>query len=290
MRFAHNLLELCKFCVLLTGLACSVGCAERAEPTPEGEVRLAVLSPALADTLHRLGHAELIVGRQQFDRFTDQDVPAVGDLTGIDYEMLLLARPTHIIAQQTQACLPKRLHDIAGERGWQVHELPLLTLDDSIASIELLDSLAGGSGEAGSELTEQLRQSLKPDLALGKTAIVASAAPLAVIGPGAFHWEIVRSLGGEPVPVSGPAYLTLDAESFAALAPDTIVVLAPGENPDASMEELLGAASAIEMEAVAGGRVIVVPDPKCLLPSTALLDFVERIRAEAQRLGPAPGS
>lgn len=290
MRFPHNLLELCKFCVLLTCLACSVGCAERHEPAGEGDVRLAVLSPALADTLHRLGHAELIVGRQQFDRFTDQGVPVVGDLTGVDYETLLNVRPTHIVAQQTQAGLPDRLYEIASERGWSVHELPLLTLEDSIDSIAVLDEIAGGTGELASELTSRFREALKPDLALGRTVIVASASPLAVIGPGAFHWEIIDALGGEPVPDSGAAYLTLDAESLAALQPETIVVLAPGEDPEATLAELLGAASGIGLDAVESGRVIVVTDPKCMLPSTAMLDVIERIRAAALRIGPVPGS
>ncbi len=70
----------------------------------------------------------------------------------------------------------RTLHSIAGERGWTIHEL--LTLDDSIASIEVLDSLAGGSGEAGSKLpSNQTVPETRPRA--GKTAIVASAAPLA---------------------------------------------------------------------------------------------------------------
>lgn len=290
MAFVHNLLKLCEFCLLLACLACLSACADRAEPSAEGEIRLAVLSPALADTLHRLGHSELIVGRQQFDRFTDQEIPVIGDLTGIDYETLLLVRPTHIVAQQTEAGLPERLHAVATERGWEIHELPLLTLGDTKASIRRLDELAGGLSQTALELTRRLRDALIADLALGRTVIVASSSPLAIIGPGAFHWEMVESLGGEAVPRSGAAYLSLDAESFAAMDPDTIIVLAPGGDPDAPMDQLLGAASDIGLEAVDRGRVIVVTDPKCMLPSTAMLDVIERIRTESRRIGPASGS
>ena len=294
MRLGHYLLELCKISALAVGLvACLVvtpSCSPPAADSPDDEIRLAVLSPALADTLTRLGHAELIVGRQQFDRFTDQSVPVVGDLTGIDYETLLRVRPTHIVAQETQAGLPPRLLEVARERGWEIHELPLLTLDEAVASITTLDELAEGSGQTAAALTDRFNQALDAEVALGRTVIVASASPLAVIGPGAFHWEILAALGAQPVPDSGAAYLTLDAESLAALEPETVVVLAPGQSPDSPVEDLLGAAAGIGMPAVEAGRVIVVTDPRCMLPSTAMLDLVERIRAEAERIGPAPGS
>lgn len=271
------------FCVwfLLLGL---LGCEQRSPEglsPSDGSLRLAVLSPALADTLHALGHGELIVGRQQYDRFTDPTIPIVGDLTGIDYESLILSAPTHIVAQETAAGLPERLLRMAQDRGWEVMELPLLTLDDVIESISAMDTLGGGSGRS-EDLERAFEDGLRADLDLGKTVIVASDRPLSVIGPGAFHWELVQQMGGQPIPESGPAYLTLDAESLAAMEPETIVILLPGGDPEADREQLLGAASGLSMPALERGRLIVVTDERCMLPSTSMLRVIEQIRAQAR--------
>jgi len=291
MRFDLILCVFRIFCAafLLLGL---VGC----EPRPSedlsragGSIRLAVLSPALADTLHALGHEELIVGRQQYDRFTDPSIPVVGDLTGIDYESLILSAPTHIVAQETAAGLPDRLLRMAEDRGWEVVELPLLTLADVIASIGALNELGGGSGDS-EQIERAFEAGLRPDLDLGRTAIVASNRPLSIIGPGAFHWELVQRMGGEPIPESGPAYLTLDAESLAAMQPETIVILLPGGDADEDAEHLLGAAAGLDMPALAGGRVIVVTDERCMLPSTSMLRVIEQIRAQALAFEAEPGS
>ncbi len=247
-----------------------------------------MLSPALADTLHALGHGQRIVGRQQYDRFTDPSVPIVGDLTGIDYESLILAAPTHIVAQETAGGLPGRLVEMAAERGWTIVELPLLTLNDVIESIPRMDALCGGSDRAD-ELVRAFEAGLEGDLDLGRTVIVASARPLSVIGPGAFHWELVQRLGGQPIPESGPAYLSLDAETLAAMRPESIVVLLPGGDPRAEMEQVLGAAAGLSMPAIENGRVFVVTDEKCMLPSTAMLGVIEEIRTQATGVGGSAG-
>ena len=278
------------FCAwfLLLGL---MGCEQRPaadSPRSEGSPRLAVLSPVLVDTLHALGHEELIVGRQQYDRFTDPSIPVVGDLTGIDYESLILSAPTHIVAQETAAGLPDRLLRMAEDRGWEVLELPLLTLGDVIGSIGAMDALAGGSGRS-QELERAFESGLRADLNLGRTVIVASDRPLSVIGPGAFHWELVRQLGGDPIPASGPAYLTLDAESLAAMQPQTIVILLPGGDREADPRQLLGAASGLSIPAVTRGRLIVVTDEKCMLPSISMLRVMEQIRAQASAFEADPG-
>jgi ABC-type hemin transport system substrate-binding protein len=265
------------FCAVLAllSLPCCTAQTE-SDARSADEIRLAVLSPALADTLHALGHGGLIVGRQQYDRFTDPDVPVVGDLTGIDYESMIRASPTHIVAQMTEAGLPDRLMRMAAERGWEIVELPLLTLDDVLASISALDQLTGGSDRAES-LIGEFEVMLGRDLPLGRTVVVASSRPLAVIGPGAFHWELIQRIGGVPVPVSGAAYLTLDAESLGGLAAETIVVLAPGGSDSMEAAEALGAAAGLAMPALENGRLIVVTDPRCMLPSVSLLRVVEQI-------------
>lgn len=279
MRFGNSPAVFSIFCAILSLLILPCCTQQDArEPADGSEIRLAVLSPALADTLHALGHADLIVGRQQYDRFTDAAVPVVGDLTGINYESMIRANPTHIVAQKTEAGLPARLMRMAEDRGWEVIELPLLTLDDVLGSIKALDRLTGGS-ELAEALVEKFDATLGLELSLGRTAVVASSRPLAVIGPGAFHWELVERIGGEPIPESGAAYLTLDAESLAALAPETIIVLAPGGAETMGAAEALGAAAGLDMPALENGRMIVVTDPRCMLPSVSLLRVIEQIQA-----------
>jgi ABC-type Fe3+-hydroxamate transport system substrate-binding protein len=286
MAFPNFLADLVKFCSILMLLL--VGACAESEPSAPGDgVRLAVLSPALADTLRALGHERLIVGKQRFDRFTTDDVPVVGDLTGIDYERLILTNPTHIVAQRTEAGLPERLVAIASDRGWEIVEIPLLSLDDTIASVRALDELAGGDGVAAAELEGRFAEALGGSLPLGRTVVLASASPLALIGPGAFHWEAVARLGGDALPEDGPAYLSMDAEGLLAMDPRTIIVLAPDLAADASLRDTLGAAGSVGLAAVEEGRVIVIRSAKCMLPSTAMIDFIEQVRSEAAGFEPA---
>lgn len=290
----HFLRYLSLFCflpvVLLLAGCDPEGSSPGSSTTRGSQPRLVVLSPALADTLHALGHAELIVGRQRFDRFTDPTIPVVGDLTGLDYERLMVVHPTHIVAQESAAGLPVRLLQLAEKKGWTIEEIPLLSLDDAIASIRTLDQIAGGDGHTADALEEQFSTALARRADLGRTALVASSSPLALIGPGAFHWEIVEKLGGTPVPQDGPAYFTTDAESLLHLNPQTIIAFAPGLSPDAPMADYLGIAANLNLDAIRQNRVILISDPKCMLPSTALLPLIETILRETERLGPPGGS
>lgn len=292
MLVTHFMRYLRVFCFLLTVLllaGCDAeGSSSNSNPPSTSAPRLAVLSPALADTLHALGHAELIVGRQRFDRFTDPKIPVVGDLTGLDYERLIVVQPTHIVAQESANGLPARLIQLAEQRGWIIEVIPLLSLENTIASIRTLDQIAGGDGHAADALEERFRVALDRRKNLGRTALVASSSPLALIGPGAFHWEIVEQLGGTPIPQDGPAYFTTDAESLLDLNPQTIIAFAPGIAPDAPRADYLGVAADLNIDAIRQNRVILISDPKCMLPSTAMLPVIETILSEAERLGP-PG-
>jgi len=279
------------FCLLFAlATVASSGCDRSGGDEAGGGTRLAVLSPALADTLHALGMGDLIVGRQQFDRFTDQSVPIVGDLTGIDYETMIRIAPTHVVAQQTAGGLPSRLMELAADRGWEVVEVPLLTLEDILDSVSAMAALGpAAAAETGRVISQQLEGGMASDMGLGRTVIVASARPLAVIGPGAFHAQIAQGLGGQPVPTRGAAWVTLDAELFAALDPETIIVLAPGATGAETIEELLGAAGQVSTPALRSGRVIRVSDERCMLPSASILGMIEQIREQAAKLDPVPG-
>lgn len=265
------------------------GCGPESIDDPGGgpsEIRLAVLSPALADTVHALGAGELIVGRQQFDRVTRSEIPVVGDLSGIDYETMIRVRPTHIVAQRTAAGLPLRLIELAQERNWEIVELPLLRLEDIVESVGAMARLVGSEPEVSRILTDRLELGLAGGLSLGRTVVVVSATPLAVIGPGAFHAQIVERLGATVVPDSGPAYLPLDAETFASLQPETIVLLMPGADAGMRGIDLLGVAGQLPIPAVEYGRILVVRDDRCMLPSVSILGMIDQIREQATELVP----
>lgn len=92
--------------------------------------RIVVLAPGVAQIVRDLGMGRLLVGRHASDVWSDPALPACGDQEGIEYERLIAANPTHIFLQWGEQPVPERLTGLAEERGWKVHNLPLLKLAD----------------------------------------------------------------------------------------------------------------------------------------------------------------
>jgi ABC-type Fe3+-hydroxamate transport system substrate-binding protein len=275
-------------------LAAIIGCDHRNGPQNPaggyGTPRLAVLSPALGVILDDLGRAELAVGRHGFDVALDPALPVVGNEHGIDYEALLGADPTHVLMERGARGRPRRLVELAASRGWTIRARPMLSLNDVRGAILWLDGLTTDDPPSprADELVARFDRAMRapPEVgaALGRTLTLAWTDPVGVMGPGSFHYELVERLGGVGLPREGAAYISMTVEDVVRLAPDSLVVLAPGRRPDA-WRELLGPLEGRGLRAEASGRVFVVTDEGALLPSTRLVGVAEELvsRVEAWR-------
>ncbi len=280
--------------VVALGLAaCGRPEADSAGSPASGDraLRLAVLSPALAETLRGLGQGERIVGRHGWDSFTPSEVPVMGNEHGIDYEALLKARPSHVIVQAGARDTPARLVELAAQEKWTIVRVPLLTIDDVAASVGTLARVCGVEPSAQAEVERSFRSALGPRAGLrehaGRVLVLAGVDPPAVMGPGSFHFEMVERLGGDAIPDEGAPFIQWGVEDVVNADPDTLVLVLPGaasEEASANLGPLLKAG----LRCVGRGSVVVVTDPKGHLPAVSLGAIAKRVGDGLSRLDGAP--
>lgn len=268
--------------------AISAGCAPTPTDHPQNtpQPRLAVLSPAMTIILRDLEALDHVVGRHAYDLIlTSTDIPVLGNETGLDYEALIAADPDILLLEGNRRGIPHRLQALADERNWRIETIPLLTLPDILAAINRLDTLLHppSGSDYGASLTLQLQaawdHSPQIQSRLGRTIALASTDPPGVLGPGSFHYQLLAKLGAKPLPNSGMPYITMSPEDIKHLAPDSLVIFAPGS--DQTIDDLLGPLTRIGLTAIQENRVFVIRDPFCHTPSTALINIAQELRVAA---------
>lgn len=255
------------------------GCKDRAPapPAQPGETRIVALSPAIALIVRDLGLEDRIVGRHAFDLSLDKSIPVVGDQSGVDYESLARALPTHILLDWGSRELPPRLITLAAERSWALRDYTMLSLADiREATLAIAEDLDSSDARARAESLAQAMDSAwseQPGFRerCGRCLILFGADSTGAAGPGSFHAQLIESLGGALAIADGSPFVTLDTEDVRRLDPDSILIFAPGANP-ARAAELLGPLAKAELRAVDQGRVAVIAHEHGLTPSTSMID------------------
>ena len=283
---------------LTLALAAMCGCDQSnatppAAQTPTTAPRLAVLSPALAQTLRDLGAEGTIVARHGWDSFTSPGIPPVGNEGGIDYEALLKSKPTHIILQSGAKENPARLEALAAQNHWHILRVPALTLDDISAGIAPLAQAAGVTDQAREAAAGVFRDAFELVGGLkaraGRVLVLAGVDPPTVMGPGSFHYEMVERLGADAVPNDGAAFIQWSVEDVIRCDPDTLVLMLPGADGTVqAVAAALGPLARPGLRCVTSGRVVVISDPKCHLPATSLARVAERLRESLAAFEPIP--
>lgn len=284
--------------------------------------RLVVLSPGLAILLRDLGYADRIVARHAFDPATPRDVPAAGDEAGINEEALLKARPDAVLLQRSARGVPPRLAELAARRTFELHDIPMLGLDDIPAAARDLDLLVQrlerrdtSSAPTDSPATAPTPLSprataLLADMSrawaprpnaharVGRVLLLASADPPAAFGPGSWHHDLLLRLGATPAITSGAPFVELNAEAILRLAPDAIILITtapPSAAPDQPTtsdltRQRLGRVAdlAASTPAFATGRLASIDDPLAHTPSSAMVHLADRIDAILAHWSPPP--
>jgi ABC-type Fe3+-hydroxamate transport system substrate-binding protein len=298
---AWRLLAVSVWCLWLS--AALVGCGGASGGSGDGagdsgdgdEVRLVVLSPGLAAIVRALGREDVVVGRHAFDSWTGEGVPAVGDNLGIDYEALLGVEPDVVVMERSATAPPARLGEVASAGGFEVVRVPMLELSDIRSAIGVVDRLTrglgvggegdGGTGEGLSDAAEGLvdrfdaafSEDARAGAGFGRVVVIGAVSPLSVTGPGSFHHDILGRIGAEALPGEGSAWMRLSVEDVAALAPDTVVLLSPGDggvDPSSAMPALSRALPGV----FGAGRVVVVSRDDAMLPGPGLIGVAERLK------------
>ncbi len=302
-------LRLCSLFALLCGVLSLVGCGRGTDPTTPGnpadhaapatgntEPRIVVLSPALGVMLTDLGLADRVVGRHGWDAVLDQSLPVCGDQTGLDYEALLRAEPTHLLTEWGARALPGRLTTLAAEHGWDVQDFQILSLDDIASASARLRGLFPDAAPAESmPRFERMMHEPPEPVWQGRVLLLMGTSPIAALGPGSAHHELLLRAGGIPAIVEGSPYMPLHAEDVLRLAPDAIVLIQP-RNTDGSgaatgaaasavpiTTDKLGRIASLDIPAIAHSRVVRIDHPQALLPSTRLVEVAEAMERALRR-------
>ena len=303
-----NLIRLILSLLMLTLLSCGRSPSTTTTANASGdsqpvELRLAVLSPAIAVMIRDLGYEDRIVAKHDYDMVLSDTVPAAGSELGFDLEVLIKSNPTHVFFQKTTTERSPKLLEIAQDRGWVIFERPLDTLDDIAVTMDDLyyffkgaPQTQPGDFEVMPVLAEHTPPSEKlaaswDDLgpiadAAGRVLVLGSVDPIGAMGPGSYHYQIIERLGATPAITEGSMWVELDYEDLISLNPDSIILIAPRQPSEAdrfgdqsqSPLDILGPIAGLPISAVEHGRIGVINHPLGLLPSGALGEVAEEIR------------
>jgi ABC-type Fe3+-hydroxamate transport system substrate-binding protein len=287
-------------CLLCAGMAAchreSPTSPAAAPATAVSELRLISLSPAISRTLVDLGLAGQIVGRTPYCASIDQEIPVVGDLTNVNFEMLVRLRPTHILVQPPIAGVDPHLQRHAAEHGWRVAAWRLNTVRDiRILVHELPDALfaeespgRAAVAAAASRIADEIDliartgSNATQPLFRGKVLLVNYVDPVTASGAETYLNDILCSIGGQNV-VSDRGWVQLTLEDVVRLAPDAIVLV----KPDAEVENLsrdLGPLSSVDIPATRERRLAVLTHPDAIAPSSGVIAVASELRGILERL------
>lgn len=215
---------------------------------------------------------------------------------------------------------------MADSHGWDIRRVTLLTIDDIARTVDDLaigfgavsfeTDRSGGADQRPDGMPGDLERMTEPlrfrdpsdrfghelpsaTLArawshrgdgfedVGPVLLLGSTTPPGVLGPGSFHDQILRRIGGVPAIDEGSPWMELDAEDIYRLDPAAIVLVAPRDpgsafGTDVSPEALLdrlGRVGTLDIEAVRSGRIAIIDDPLALLPSTWMAGFADDLAA-----------
>ncbi len=285
--------------LILVSLALvAISCGKSRSPSPPATptTRVVALSPAIASIMRDIGQGDLIIGRHASDEWTDPSIPACGDqVSGIDYERLIQARPTHVFLQMAEA--PPKLVEMGKDRGFIVKNYTILTLEEIRLTTRELWNWGGRAGapEAGTTTRAPIEDRMDAawsvhtsinSTRVGRVLLLAQVDPAGALGPGSWHHDILTRLSATPATSEGNAFVTMDAEDVLRNAPDAIILFSPRapSTPEraapaapAELVAMLGTLGKLNLPAVKNGRVALIDDPMCHLPSTAMIRVAEEM-------------
>lgn len=279
--------SLCLTLVLWLGISGSV----LAEPE-----RVVSLAPALTRMMVDLGVSDRLVGVAEHDSAAPEGVAVVGSMMALDRERLIVVRPEVIVHMGVMGGAREQMEMVARRTGCRVEAFAYPADVSGVWSILSPGRAGGGDGltvgrlmgcEAeAAALRERLEGRLEAvrervaELERPRVLLVFGLEPVSASGPGTVLDEMVRIAGGRnALGKEGGPYQVLDRELLHEVAPEVVLMLLPGaaalKEDDARYEPWARSA----VPAAESGRVWLLNDPEVLLPSTRLVDVVERMAA-----------
>ncbi len=242
------------------------------------------LAPSNTEIVCALNACDELVGATDFDDYPPQvaAIPKVVVQAVPDPEKIVAAEPDLVLAagnQQTPATALKQLDEL---------KIPYLvlypeSLDEVYADIELVGTALGASDKAAA-LTADMRQRAQAvvDRVAGAdrpTVFYEVGVYQGVIyGPGtdSFLASMVQLAGGQPI--VGDATGVIQLEDLVKADPDLILLGDAAYPPPVTAKDVAARPGWEKMSAVAGGKVIPVPDDLLITrPGPRIVDGLEAL-------------
>jgi iron complex transport system substrate-binding protein len=253
---------------------------QEAAPHP----RVVSLSPALTRMVRDLGEGEHLVGVAQHDDAT-LGLPVCGNFLDPDVERILALEPDIVLTETAVTggpAVPARLLELESAGALHVVAVPQVR---SIADVkEALTHPGHGLGvlfeaeAAARALSHRMDaellavQQAVSGLPRPRVLMLLSTAPMAGIGPGVTHDQLLTMAGGvNALADAGVGYVTLDRQMLIErVRPDVILLIAPAAPALTEDDARLRPLDGLPIRAVIERRVVLVAHPQALLPSTSL--------------------
>jgi iron complex transport system substrate-binding protein len=254
------------------------------------ELRIVSFSPAISRTLVDFGLQDRIVGRTQYCSSLDQSIPVVGDLQTIDFEALLRVRPTHIVIQPPAGVVDPHLRELADVHQWKISDWRLNSIDDVRALVREIPQrlFAEGSNERaemsrrGEALLGRIDRTLAPSpespaMFGGTVLMVESVNPVLAFGANTYLHDVLVSLGGKNS-LSESGWVQLSLEDVVRLAPEAIIIVAPGKT-SMDVDHEAGPMTTLDVPAAKARRIAILAHPDALLPSSGVTGVAQDLQS-----------
>lgn len=257
--------------------------ATAADPAP----RVVSLNPSLSAIVMDLGAGDTLVGVDEWSARQQPalaDRPRVGGLFDPNLEAIVALAPDVVVlvpgAQQRD--VGDRLRGL----GVEVLELPNITLDELLGSIETLGRVVGRPAAAAARVADvraawRAAERASAQRPRPRTVLVLQRDPLFVVGRGSFLDAMLQAAGAENVAAESFAepYPRASLEWLVASRPEVILDTSGDAEPAARYW-----ARWPSLPAVRDGRVVALPARRVTLPGPHLERGLALV-AEALRAG-----
>lgn len=202
--------------------------------------RIISLAPSNTEILFALGLGDRVVGVTDFDNYPPEakTKPSIGGYTTPNIEEIVAKEPDLILGTEAQS---EDIYRQLESKGLTVVAISPKTLDDVIASINLIGKITGADKEAAkltasmqkrikavTDKTSKLSQDIKPHV-----FYVIWNDPLMTAGKGTFIDELINKAGGINIAGDLESYPTISLETVLTDNPQVIIAGAGmGEGED----------------------------------------------------------
>ncbi|HMD53556.1 MAG TPA: ABC transporter substrate-binding protein [Phycisphaerae bacterium] len=262
---------------LALALFCT-GCRRPPSVTADNLPRIISTVPAATQILIQIGGAYTLVGVSSYDppllKPPLNSLPVVGDYMNLDYELLLVLHPTALIIQMAPSRVPSELTEFTQEHQIHLVNLPLTTLDQMYQSARVLGQISGREKQAAGAVTA-LEAHLAQISAHYATAwhprviYIEDAQPLRIVGSENFMDAMITLAGGQNVgTLAGVNSPVIDRETLVDLAPDVLLIAAPGQKASTGPDDpRISAWSDLSLPAAEYHRIYLMRSPGAEMPT-----------------------